>query len=84
MVTSPAIQTRPVMLVRYRWDVLGPAARIVHAIPLPADTQTGLIGALCGAVLRLAASRPSLPGRACPAPSASTTAPRALRRSRRQ
>ncbi len=40
--------SRPVILVRYRPDVIGQTARIVHLAPLPDGGQPSALTALCG------------------------------------
>lgn len=47
-----AVDTRPVVLLRYRSDVVGQSARSVHLAPLPTGA-VGEIRAFCGALLPL-------------------------------
>lgn len=57
---------RPVMLLRYRWGVVGETARTVHVVPLLTDGQGSVVGALCGAVLQLADIETVAPGEGMP------------------
>jgi hypothetical protein len=41
----------PVVLVRYRVGVVGETSRTVHVVALPTVVRTGVVRALCGAVL---------------------------------
>lgn len=57
---------RPVMLLRYRLGVVGETARTVHVVPLLPGGQTGVVGALCGAVLMLPDMETVIPGAGMP------------------
>lgn len=61
-----AVRPRPVVLVRYRPGVASETARTVHVVPLPTDSQAGLVGALCGAALMLADIETVTPGEGMP------------------
>jgi hypothetical protein len=57
---------RPVVLVRYRYDVVGETARLVHVVPLPTGEQASAVRALCGAALLLADIETVAPGEGMP------------------
>ncbi len=65
-VPTAAIGPRPVVLVRYRPGVTGETARTVHMVPLPTDSQAGVVGALCGAALMLGDIETVTPGEGMP------------------
>lgn len=53
--TLPLVEPadQPVMLVRYRPDVTGQTARLVHLVPMPDADVAGTVDTLCGALLDL-------------------------------
>jgi hypothetical protein len=57
---------RPVVLVRYRPEVAGETARMVHLVPLPTAEQAGAVEALCGAALLLPNMETVTPGEGMP------------------
>lgn len=70
----------PVMLVRYRTGVIGQTARTVHLVPMPHQSEAAVLGALCGALVSLAAietvaAGEGVPCAACVVNHVSATAP---------